>query len=154
MIKATDIQKIIETHIHGTELFLVGVKVSKDNNIEVLIDSPAGVDLDRCVTVSRAIESVLDREIEDFELTVSSAGLDLPFQVLQQYLKYIGKEVEVVLKAGKKIKALLKAADADSITLEYTVLKKEEGAKRKKAVLETETYPLSEIKSTKPVINF
>ncbi len=154
MIKTTDIQKIAENHLTGTELFLVEVKVSADNCIEVLVDSPAGIDLDRCVEISRAIEGALDREAEDFELTVSSAGLDLPFKVLQQYLKYIGKEVEVVLKNGKKLKAVLTAADDQNITLTYTVMKKEEGAKRKKPVTETVTYALNDIKTTKPVINF
>ncbi len=154
MIKIVDIQKIAENHIAGTDLFLVEVKVSTDNCIEVLVDSPAGIDLDRCVEISRAIESALDREAEDFELTVSSAGLDLPFKVLPQYLKYIGKEVEVVLKNGKKQKAVLTAANEQDITLEYTVMKKEEGAKRKKPVSETTTYALSEIKTTKPIINF
>ncbi len=154
MIKSADIQKIVENHIANTNLFLVGVKVSTDNCIEVLVDSPEGLDLDRCVEISRAIESMLDREIEDFELTVSSAGLDLPFQVLPQYLKYVGKEVEVVLKNGQKLKATLTAAGEQGITLEYAVMKKEEGAKRKKPFIETATYTFNDIKSTKPVINF
>lgn len=154
MIKRTDIQELVESSIAGTDLFLVGLKVSADNCVEVLVDSPNGVDLDRCAAISRAIEKGFDRDVEDFELTVSSAGLDLPFQVLPQYLKYIGKEVEIIFKNGKKIKATLTAADADSITVMYTVIKKEEGAKRKKPVTETLTYQLNEIKSTKPVINF
>jgi len=154
MMKKIDIQKLVENSIAGTDLFLVGIKLSADNCIEVLIDSPQGVDLDRCAAISRAIESGLDREVEDFELTVSSGGLDLPFQVLQQYLKYIGKEVEIVFKNGQKLKATLIAADDSAITINYTVLKKEEGAKRKKPVTETAKYQLNEIKSTKPVINF
>ena len=154
MIKRTDIQKLIESSIAETDLFLVGLKVSADNCIEVLVDSPKGVDLDRCAAISRAIESGLDRDVEDFELTVSSAGLDLPFQVLQQYLKYIGKEVEIVFKNGQKLKATLIAAAENAINISYTVLKKEEGAKRKKPVTETAVYQLNEIKSTKPVINF
>ena len=154
MIKRIDIQQLVENSIAGTDLFLVGIKISADNCIEVLVDSPNGVDLDHCAAISRAIESGLDRDVEDFELTVSSAGLDLPFQVLQQYLKYIGKEVEIVFKNGKKLKATLIAADADAITISYIVMKKEEGAKRKKPFTETASYQLNEIKSTKPVINF
>ncbi|MCL2098571.1 MAG: ribosome assembly cofactor RimP [Bacteroidales bacterium] len=154
MIKKADIQSLVEKSIARTDLFLVGIKVSADNCIEVLVDSPKGVDLDHCTAISRAIESGLDRDVEDFELTVSSAGLDLPFQVLQQYLKYIGKEVEIVFKNGKKLKATLTAADAESLSISYIVLKKEEGAKRKKPITETATYQMNEIKSTKPVINF
>ena len=154
MVKKTDIQKLIESNIAGTDLFLVNLKVSADNCIEVLIDSPQGVDLDQCAAISRAVENGLDRDVEDFELTVSSAGLDLPLQVLQQYLKYIGKEVEIIFKNGKKLKATLTAADAESISISYIVLKKEEGGKRKKPVTETAKYQFNEIKSTKPVIKF
>ncbi|MDR0295695.1 MAG: ribosome assembly cofactor RimP [Prevotellaceae bacterium] len=154
MIKRTDIQKLVENSIAGTDLFLVGLKISADNCIEVLVDSPQGIDLKRCTAISRVIESGLNRDVEDFELTVSSAGLDLPFQVLQQYLKYIGKEVEIVFKNGKKLKATLTTADTNAISISYTVLKKEEGVKRKKPVTETTVYQLNEIKSTKPVINF
>jgi ribosome maturation factor RimP len=154
MIRATDIQKIVADCIADSGLFPVSVKVSKDNSIEVLVDSPAGVDLNRCAALSRAIESRLDREVEDFELTVSSAGLDLPFQVLPQYLKYLGKTVEVLFKTGKKINATLTAADAGSVALEYTEMKKLPGDKRKKPVTITETYNLNDIKTTKPVINF
>ena len=153
-MKRTDIQKLVENGIVGTNLFLVGIKISADNCIEVLVDSPQGVDLNHCAAISRAIESGLNRDVEDFELTVSSAGLDLPFQVLQQYLKYIGKEVEIVFKNGKKLNATLTAADDKAISISYTVLKKEEGDKRKKPVTETAVYQLNEIKSTKPVINF
>jgi ribosome maturation factor RimP len=154
MIKAADIQKIVEDYVANSDLFPVSVKVSKDNSIEVLVDSPLGIDLNQCAALSRAIESRLDRDVEDFELTVSSAGLDLPFQVLPQYLKYIGKTVEVLFKTGKKINATLTAADAESVTLEYTEIKKQPGDKRKKPVTVTETYTLNDIKTTKPVINF
>ena len=154
MIKKADIQKLVENNIAETDLFLVGLKVSADNCIEVLVDSPQGVDLDQCAAISRAVESGLDRDVEDFELTVSSAGLDLPLQVPQQYLKYIGKEVEIIFKNGKKLKATLTAADTESISISYIVLKKEEGDKRKKPVTETANYQLNEIKSTKPVIKF
>jgi ribosome maturation factor RimP len=154
MIKASDIQKIVEDYAANSDLFLVAVKASKDNVIEVLVDSPVGIDLDQCAALSRAIESRLDRDVEDFELTVSSAGLDLPFQVLPQYLKYIGKTVEVLFKAGKKINATLTAADAGSVTLEYAEMKKLPGEKRKKPVTVIETYTLNDIKTTKPVITF
>jgi ribosome maturation factor RimP len=154
MLKKSDIHKIVEDYITGSDLFLVSIKVSNDNHIEVLVDHPNSIDLDQCVALSRAIESKLDRDVEDFELTVSSGGLDLPFQVLPQYLKYIGKEVEVLLRTGKKLKATLTAADEKNITLEYTVMLKEPGAKRKKPVVQTETYALNDIKTTKPVIIF
>ncbi|MDR3183843.1 MAG: ribosome assembly cofactor RimP [Prevotellaceae bacterium] len=154
MIDVSNIQNIVNDYAANNGLFPVSVKVSKDNCIEVLVDSPSGVDLYQCAALSREIESRLDRDVEDFELTVSSAGLDLPFQVLPQYLKYTGKTVEVLFKTGKKITATLTAADAGSVTLEYTEMRRQPGDKRKKPVTVTETYTLKDIKTTKPVINF
>ena len=154
MIQKQDISTIVERYVNGAELFLVSVKVSADNVVEVVIDGPQGVSLEQCVELSNAINAAFDREVEDFELTVSSAGLDQPLQVLPQYLKYIGKEVEVLLKAGKKQKALLLGANNEAITIQYEVLQKVEGKKRKQSVTLTETYLLTNVKSTKPIIKW
>ena len=154
MLRKQDIQTIVERYTAGTELFLVSVKVSADNVVEVVIDGPQGVNLDQCVELSHAINAAFDREVEDFELTVSSAGLDQPLQVLAQYLKYIGKEVEVVLKAGKKLKAILLEVADDAITIQYETLQKVDGKKRKQPVTLTETHLLTNVKSTKPIIKW
>jgi len=154
MITIQDIQPIVERYINGSDLFLVQLKISKDNVVEIMIDSPVGVNLDQCVELSRAINETFDRDVEDFELTVSSAGLDQPFRVFQQYLKYIGKEVEVVLKSGKKLKATLVDATPDTITLSYEELQKVEGKKRKQLITNTESYILADVKSTKPIIKW
>jgi len=154
MIRKQDIQTIVEGYTAGTDLFPVSVKVSADNVVEVVIDGPQGVSLDQCAELSNAINAAFDREVEDFELTVSSAGLDQPLQVLPQYLKYIGKEVEVLLKAGKKLKATLQEATNEAITVQYEVLQKVEGKKRKQSVTLTETYLLTNVKSTKPIIKW
>jgi ribosome maturation factor RimP len=154
MITTQDIQPIVDRFIAGTDFFLVSLKAGTDNVIEVTIDSPQGVMLDQCVALSHAIHAAFDREVEDFELTVSSAGLDQPLRVLPQYRKYIGKEVEIVLTSGKKFTAILSEATPDTINVQYKTLQKVEGKKRKQPVTCTATYLLTEIKSTKPIIKW
>ncbi|MDR3132497.1 MAG: ribosome assembly cofactor RimP [Prevotellaceae bacterium] len=154
MITTQDIQPAIDRFITGTDIFLVSLKVSADNVIEVSIDSPQGVTLDQCAALSDAIHAAFDREKEDFELTVSSAGLDQPLRVLSQYLKYIGKEVEIVLKSGKKLTVTLSEATPEAISVQYEILQKVEGKKRKQPVTLAATYLLTEIKSTKPIIKW
>ena len=142
MIDKEEVIKLAQTHLSSSTHFLVGVKVSADNHIEVCIDDPKGISLDHCVAVSKAIEAGLDREKEDFSLTVTSAGLDQPFKVFPQYLKFINKEVAVVLCDGRKIKATLLEATPQEITLSRLV----------KKVEHRERFPLLEVKTTKPVI--
>ena len=154
MIEKQDIQTIVARYLSGTELFLVSLKVSVSNVVEVVVDGPQGVSLDQCVELSNAINAAFDREVEDFELTVSSAGLDQPLQVLPQYLKYIGKEVEILLKAGKKLNATLLEATDEAITVQYDTLQKVDEKKRKQPVTLTETYLLTDVKSTKPIIKW
>lgn len=87
MKSTEEIKDIIETILQGTDLFLVDLKVSPDNSIEVYIDSLKGINVDSCVTLSKQLDAKLDRDTEDFELTVSSAGIGYPFKVTQQYEK-------------------------------------------------------------------
>ncbi len=154
MIDTEKIRHIVETRLEGTDEFLVDVSVSGANIVEVTIDSDTNVDIDTCVKLSRAIEAEFDRETEDFELTVSSAGIGQPLRQIRQYNKLIGKSVEVVLKSGIKILARLTEATPEAITLAYTESRLEEGAKRKKNVEVVETYPLTDIKSTKEYLDF
>ncbi|MDR3350850.1 MAG: ribosome assembly cofactor RimP [Prevotellaceae bacterium] len=154
MITTQDIQPVINRFIAGTDIFPVSLKISADNVIEVSIDSPQGVSLSQCAALSDAIHAVFDSREEDFELTVSSAGLDQPLRVFQQYLKYIGKEVEIVLKSGKKLTATLSEATPEAISVQYAIIQKVEGKKRKQPVTLFATYLLTEIKSTKPIIKW
>jgi ribosome maturation factor RimP len=106
------------------------------------------------MSVSRNVEHNLDREQEDFELHVSSAGLDKPFRVLAQYIKNIGREVKATLHTGKKIEGILTSADDKEITLETSSMEKPEGKKKKELVVEQHVLPLDQIKETKIVISF
>ncbi len=106
------------------------------------------------VTMSRYIESKLNREDEDYELEVGSAGIGQPFKVLQQYINHIGKEVEVLAKDGRKLSGVLKEADEQHFVVTIQKKVKEEGAKRPKLVDEDLTFTYEEIKYTKYLISF
>ena len=114
--------------------FLVDVDVTPDNRIVVEIDQAEGVWIDDCVELSRFIESELDRDVEDYELEVGSAGIGQPFKVLQQYINHIGQEVEVLPKSGAKLKGILESANENGFVLKTTQKQKVEGSKRPKNV--------------------
>lgn len=154
MIDTDKIKAIVNSELEGTELFLVDVACTPGNDVEVTIDSDSSVDIEDCVALSRAIESQFDREQEDFQLTVTSAGIGYPLKVLRQYQKLIGRPVEVVLKNGTKVLAELREATQDSITLGYEEMRTVEGKKKKQAFEVVKTYPLAEVKSTKEYLDF
>ena len=154
MIDKELITTIAERHLEGSDRFVVGCKISPSNEIELTIDSLSSVDIEHCITLSRAIEGELDREAEDFELTVMSAGIGEPLVDLRQYGKLIDHSVEVVLKSGIKILAKLDAVDETALTLSYEEKQTVEGKKRKQVVTVTRTYPFEEIKSTAEYLDF
>ncbi len=154
MISKNVVEGIVNEWLEDKEYFLVDVTVSPDDKIVVEIDHAEGVWIDDCVELSRFIESKLDREEEDFELEVGSAGIGQPFKVLQQYLIHIDKEVEVLTKEGKKLEGVLKEADADHFVVTVQKKVKPEGAKRPVWVDEDLTFTYDEIKYTKYLISF
>jgi Uncharacterized protein conserved in bacteria len=154
MILKENIERLTINHLASTSHFLVDVCILPGNNIEVCIDDANGIQLDDCVALSRAIEAGLDRDKEDFSLTVTSAGLDQALKVFPQYLKFVGKEVALVLRDGKKCKGILTEAQPESITIMYSQMETVEGKKRKQKVEHQDCFLLSEVKSTKPVIHF
>ena len=150
-------EKIIEAarrHLEGTDMFVVGCTATPGNDIELTIDSDTSVDIDACAALSRAVEEQFDRDVEDFSLTVTSAGIGSELRCLRQYLKTVGRPVEVLLTSGTKILALLEAADGEGITLSYEEKQAVEGKKRKQTVRVTRRYPFSEIKYTKEYLDF
>ena len=154
MILKDTVKQIVESYITAKGYYLVDINVTKDNHISVEIDHFEGVSIDFCVELTREIESGIDRETEDYELQVSSAGLTEPFKVLKQYQKNTGNEVEVLTKEGKKITGVLTAADAEKITLQIEKQIKPEGAKRKITLSEDLEIPYENIKTTKYIIRF
>ena len=155
MIKTSDIIDAIGGEIVARGCFIVDVSVSKDNDIVLTIESENGkIELDDCVSLTRYFETKFDREVEDYSLTVSSAGLDQPFKVLKQFQKAVGTKVEVSLKGGKKMVALLQEADEESITLKYSVKEAVDGKKKKELVEHNDRFTMDQVNSVRPFIEF
>ena len=154
-MNVSEVKDALQSEIVARGCFLVDVTVSKDNDIVVTIESENGkIELDDCVALSRYFESQFDREKEDYSLTMTSAGLDQPFKVLKQYLKAVGTKVEVQFKGGKKMVALLAAADEESVTLKYSVKEAVEGKKKKELVEHEDRFTMDQVNSVKPFIEF
>ena len=154
MIDKQALSEVISANL-GDDLFLIDVTVSRDNVIVVEIDAyERSVTIDDCVALTRAVEAEFDRDVEDYELEVGSAGLTAPFKVKAQYDKNIGNPVEVLTADGRKLKGDLVAATADDFTVAIEKMVKPEGAKRKVRVVENETLKYNEIKYTKYLIQF
>ncbi|NDV94990.1 ribosome assembly cofactor RimP [Dysgonomonas sp. 521] len=154
MIEKDFIRDITDKHLEGTTMFLVDITVRPGNSIVVEVDSDEGVSIDDCITLSREIESHLDRDTEDFELEVGSVGLTSPFRIPRQYKKNLGNEVEVLTKKGQKLSGILKSCDDDGFTLTVTKMVKPEGAKKKVAVNEDFSFGYQDVKHTKYLIRF
>lgn len=154
MIDKNVVARIVDEWLEGKDYFLVDVTVSPDDKIVVEIDHAEGVWIDDCVALSRYIESKLNREEEDYELEVGSAGIGQPFKVLKQYLIHIGTDVEVLAKDGKKYVGILNNANEENFTITIETKVKPEGAKRPKMVEQDLTFTYEEIKYTKYLISF
>lgn len=132
MIDKNFVTELVNEWLKGNEYFLTDVNVTPDSKIVVEIDHKNGVWIEDCVALSKFIEEHLDREKEDFELEVGSAGIGQPFKVIQQYENHIGKMVEV-MNEGKKIKGILKSIEGRTFIV--TVQEKQKTEGKKKAVL-------------------
>ena len=154
MIDTKKITAIAERMLADTDLFVVDCSCSPGNEVELTIDSDTSVGIDACASLSRAIEADLDRDAEDFSLTVASAGIGSDLRTLRQYRKITGRPVEVLLTSGVKILARLEAADEEGITLSYEEKQSVEGKKRKQLVKVTRRYPYDEVRYTKEYLDF
>lgn len=156
MISSQSIHNLVEAFIRQEypAHYIVEVSVHPGNRIVVELGSENGIGIDDCVRITKHIESNYDREVEDYELEVGSAGLTSPFKVLRQYEAAIDTEVEVLRKGGIKEKGVLNAVCSESIELKVVRKVKLEGAKRKTEVEELIAIPMEEILQTKRVLNF
>lgn len=132
-----------------SESYLVDVEIDRENRIVVTIDNDEGVDIDECANLSQYLEDHLDRDTEDFELEVGSAGLSSPLRIPRQYRKFEGERMEVLCRDGKKLTGILGKADEEGFDLTVTRKVKPEGAKKKVDVTETLHLLLKDINSVK-----
>lgn len=154
MIDKDVVEGIVEEWLKDKEYFLVDIQISEDDRIVVEIDHADGVWIEDCVELSKYIESRLNRDEEDYELEVGSAGLGQPFKVPQQYLNFIGKEVEVQDENGKKVRGILKSVDGNDFVVTVNEKVKLEGKKRPVKMDVDHAYQMDQVKYTKYIISF
>lgn len=154
MITTEQVLDLIKEKLAEKNCFVVELDVRPGNNILLEVDSMDAFTIQDCVDFSRAVEHNLDREIEDFELHVSSPGLDKPFRVKQQYLKNKGRDVKVSLLEGGKVKGTLVAVNDDDIEVKYSYKERTEGRKKKETIVKKEKIEFKNIKETTLIISF
>lgn len=153
MIKKEQVEKLTLECL-ADEYFIVGISVSQGNSIDVVIDGDNGVNIQKCVDVSRHIEQGLNREEDDFELSVYSAGLGQPFKVYRQYLKNQGREVEVTVKNEKPLKGIIKEVDETGFNLEVKTKEKVEGSNKKTEVVKNYRIAFDSNPDVRNIISF
>lgn len=154
MIQASHIESLAEAFLEGGTGFLVGVRVSEANAISILLDDDEGTSIEKCMALSRHLESELDRDAEDFSLDVSSPGLDQPLKMHRQYVKNLGRDVQLKVTGAGKVEGTLVRASEDSVTVLIREKRRIEGRKAKEWVEEELTYALSDLDWTKVQISF
>ena len=130
MIDKNIVRRLVDEWLEGKEYFLVDIQISPDSKVVVEIDHADGVWIEDCVELSKFIEENLSRDEEDYELEVGSAGLGQPFKVPQQYINFIGKEVEVLDHDGRKVSGVLKSVDGNKFVVSVNEKVHVEGKKR------------------------
>ena len=157
MINKKKVRGLVEERMSELDngLFIVELDISSSNVIRVELDKhEGGVSVEDCIRVSRNVEHNLDREEQDFELHVSSAGLDKGLRVLAQYQKNIGRDVKVKFLDSGSIEGELIAATDEEITVRTSRKERIEGRKKKETIIEDHAVPVKQIKETKIIISF
>ncbi len=148
MIDKVKIENLVKEFIGETGLFLVAVKVSSAGKITILADRKQGITIDECVSISRFIEKNLNRDEEDYELQVSSPGLDMPFIVKEQYNKSEGKKVEITDSEGNKFSGILKNVTNGGFEIETEVK-----VKGKPKYIKDLSFNYDQVKSTREFVS-
>lgn len=154
MIDKKVVKSLVEEWLKDKEYFLVDIEISPDDRIVVEIDHADGVWIEDCVELSKFIEDRLNRDEEDYELEVGSAGLGQPFKVPQQYINFVGQMVEVLDADGTKVKGTLKSVDGNDFVVTVSEKVKVEGKKRPVLMDVDHTYQMDKVKYTKYLISF
>lgn len=155
MLKESIVKELIDNGLEERkDLFLIDLKISSDNKINVVIDGDNGVSVEDCIFISRAIEHNLDREEEDFSLEVTSAGATSPLSERRQYKKNVGRILQVKAKEQPKIEAILVDADDEHVTLEWKAREPKPVGKGKITVNKQAKIAYDDILEAKVIIKF
>lgn len=142
-----------EEALQGTDRYVVNVLINKENVIELFLDADSSVTIDDCVAVSNYINEKLDRDVEDYELSVSSAGIDEPLLKLRQYNKYIGKDLVITDNEG--VKKMYRLLSLNDLQLEVEEAEAKKYGKLKKIIYhEATTLEINKLKEVRPYIKF
>ncbi len=144
----------IEDFIAGSDMFIVDVTVRPGNAIEVTMDCDETFTIESCTALHRHLLKQMDRDVEDYSLTVSSPDLTKPLQVYRQYIKNIGRTLSIKRKDKTKLEGELLAVNEQAIQLLTQVKEEVPGKKGKKLIDKEITLPFEEIDQTKIVIQF
>ncbi len=154
MIDKHVVKKLVDEWLADKDYFLTDLSISADDRIVVEIDHKDGVWIEDCVALSRFIEDGLNRDEEDFELEVGSAGIGQPFKVYRQYEIHQGEQVEVLTADGRKLQGVLSNVTPEQFTLTVQEKVRLEGKKRPELVSRELTLGYGDVKSVKYIINF
>lgn len=154
MIDKNKVVSLVNEWLEGKDYFLVDAAVDNQNKITVEIDHKEGVWIEDCCELSKFIEEHFDRDVEDFELEVGSAGIGQPFKVLQQYINSVGYDVELLTADGKKMEGYLKEADENGFVVVVEEKQKVEGKKRPQIVEVDKSFGYDDVKWVKNIIDF
>jgi len=147
MITTLQIKTLFEDWQKDEQVFLVDLSVKPDNKITVLIDRIGGLNITDCVDLSRYIEGNIDRDKDDFELSVSSPGADAPFKVLKQYQKNIGRKVKITTKDDQTLIGTLIKIEGNTVEIDP------EKSKKTKELVPI-LLDINNIKETRVIISF
>ena len=146
MIDKFKVLDIVKDVLEGSDKYLVNMKITPDNRIFVDLDGDNGINIDDCIEVSRAIENSLNRDEEDFELNVSSAGADSPLKMPRQYRRHVGRELSVEPFEGAKVEGILTEAGDSQFTIKTKGSKKEPSKEL--------TFAYEDVKTARVLIRF
>ena len=153
MITKEQIVTLAEEALQGTDRYVVNVLINKENVIELFLDADSSVTIDDCVAVSNYINGKLDRDVEDYELSVSSAGIDEPLLKLRQYNKYIGKDLIITDNEG--VKKMYRLLSLNDLQLEVEEAEAKKYGKLTKTIYhEATTLEINKLKEVRPYIKF
>jgi len=152
------IETFLQEILLETDCFLVTFKVKPTNNYKIFLDSDTGLTLEKCMKINRKHRRRIEDEgiypEGDFSLEVSSPGVDAPLKLHRQYVKNIGRSLEIELndEEAKGITGKLVSVEDDKIVLE-NIVKQKKSVKTEPEIIITEVQ-LDQIKSATVVIEF
>jgi ribosome maturation factor RimP len=152
METVAQIQQLADQHLAGSAHFVLDVRVNARMNppkLTVIVDGDAGVTIDDCASISRALSTAIDKDnvLEDYNLEVTTPGIDQPLRLPRQYVKHVGRSLKIELKDKSTVRGKLLAADVQSLAIE-------EEQKDKKGVKTIQKLTFDQIEKTLVMISF